>query len=167
LTRRDTLDERETIVAIAESYAAVRDSCLAKGGPGGEGDNYPRMAAAWREGTYDEFDWCLAKMGKLGDQYAYRKHSWKTLRAHVVMWWIQVDRVQRKSTERVMVGKGRKKKGMLVEKTYIDIVRHPDAREQKAQWGIDVVQLIWPRQRREPWLPGEVFETAIDNRMAA
>lgn len=152
------LPRRETIVHLLETYNLAKQAAVPGRTGAGDGENVPGMAKIWREGSYEELEWCLGQMRKFGKQYAYMGESWQTLRAHVVMWWINVERTQRWVPKVALKGK----RLVVVQgdsTPIIEIRRNPDAREQKAQWGVDVIdQILWPNERGEPFLPREIYE---------
>jgi hypothetical protein len=80
-----------------------------------------------------ELDRCLTLMRKRGYQEAIQGVPLKTIRFHLVAWYIDVDYVQvpiytRKATKRGWVN--------TPSGFHLEVRRHRDAREQKAELGV-------------------------------
>lgn len=155
------MTKRVAILAeIALRYHELVDPGLREG-LRGDGNGCPRMPTTYTP-TVKEFERLMRLMRSQARQQASHGESVGTLRWHVNAWYVNAQKVVRHRPVHVpshgKLKALRDQDGHIVTRPVVSYRRHPDARQQKADWGIEWIAQHWGLET-EPMLPEEIRAT--------
>lgn len=152
---------RERVRVLAEIAARYHELVAPLNGPDhvrGDGGSLPLPPATYTA-SVREFERLLRLMRNQGRQLAYRGEPVCRLRWHVLAWFVDAVRViDHHNVYVVRHGKKRlvlRPDGKPETRPVLAHRRHPEAREEKAVWGLEWMADRWGLET-EPMLPREL-----------